>query len=79
MKVLKCIFDIICRVLALFYAVTVIPAMFLLGTLLVTAASLLGAVEWVFRGDVSWCNAAIDWMIEDAWQFVLNIFRKLAR
>ena len=79
MKVLKSIFDVICRVLALFYAVTIIPVMFLLGTLLVTAAFLLGAVEWVFRGDAPWCNAAIEWVVEDAWQFILNIFRKLAR
>lgn len=78
MKVLKFIIGIICRILAFIYAITVIPALFIVGVLLMTAIFLIAVVEWIFTGDTAACWAAVEWLEDDCWQFIVGICGKLS-
>jgi len=78
MKVLKYILSVICRILAIVYAVTVMPIFFILMSVLVTAVFLLAGVEWIIRGDAEICNDVIYWITVDAWNAVKKGLWKLS-
>lgn len=74
---MKTILNILRRLAALVYAVTVFPVAFVAASCIMAALWLLMPVEWIITGDTEYTSAAVLFFLADYPGYLIDIFKKI--
>ena len=71
---MKTILNILRRLAALVYAVTVFPVAFVAASCIMAALVLLIPVEWIIRGEAEYTGAGLLFFLSDYTGYLIDIF-----
>lgn len=72
---MKTILNILRRLAALVYAVTLFPAAFVAASCIMAALVMLMPVEWILRGEAEYTAAALLFFLSDYTGYLVDIFK----
>lgn len=75
---MKFILNIIRRLAALVYAVTIFPVAFAAATCIMVALALVMPAEWIITGDTKYTSGGIIFFLSDYTGYIIDIFRTIS-
>lgn len=75
---MKFVLNILRRLAALVYAVTIFPAAFAAAACIVAVLAMLMPAEWIIRGETEYTGEAILFFLSDFTGYIINIFKTIS-